>query len=51
MRKVSYRDATGTGSGESTTGSCAVPDLSAAECETASGSRYWGSWLLVFSQP
>jgi hypothetical protein len=28
-----------------------VEDLTAAECETESGSRYWGSWLLVFSQP
>jgi hypothetical protein len=28
-----------------------VPNLTAAECETTSGSRYWGSWLLAFSQP
>jgi hypothetical protein len=28
-----------------------VPDLSPAECESESGSRYWGSWLLVFTQP
>ncbi|HEX9616177.1 MAG TPA: hypothetical protein VGA03_02085 [Anaerolineales bacterium] len=28
-----------------------VPDLASAECETESGSRYWGSWLLVFTQP
>ena len=28
-----------------------VPDLSAAECETQGGSRYWGSWRLAFSQP
>jgi hypothetical protein len=28
-----------------------VQDLSAAECETENGQRYWGSWLLVFSRP
>jgi hypothetical protein len=28
-----------------------VEDLTAAECEAEGGSRYWGSWLLVFSQP
>lgn len=28
-----------------------VPDLTPAECEAAGGSRYWGSWLLIFSQP
>lgn len=28
-----------------------IPDLTPAECETAAGSRYWGSWLLVFVQP
>lgn len=28
-----------------------VQDLSPAECERESGSRYWGSWLLVFTQP
>jgi hypothetical protein len=28
-----------------------VSDLTAAECETSSGSRYWGSWLVVFSRP
>lgn len=28
-----------------------VPDITAAECETQGGSRYWGSWLLVFSRP
>jgi len=27
------------------------PDLTPAECETAAGSQYWGSWLLVFEQP
>ncbi len=28
-----------------------VSDLTPAECETQTGGRYWGSWLLVFSQP
>jgi hypothetical protein len=28
-----------------------LPDLTPAECETAAGSRYWGSWLLKFVQP
>jgi hypothetical protein len=28
-----------------------ISDLTPAECETATGSRYWGSWLLVFVQP
>ena len=32
-------------------GGQAVPDITPAECETDSGSRYWGSWLLVFSRP
>lgn len=28
-----------------------ISDLTAAECESESGSRFWGSWLLVFAQP
>ena len=28
-----------------------VPDVTPAECETQSGRRYWGSWVLVFSRP
>ncbi len=28
-----------------------VPDITPAECETQSGRRYWGSWLLIFSRP
>lgn len=28
-----------------------VSDITPAECETQSGRRYWGSWLLVFSRP
>lgn len=28
-----------------------VPDITPGECEAESGSRYWGSWLLVFSRP
>lgn len=32
-------------------GGQSVPDITPAECETESGSRYWGSWLLVFSRP
>lgn len=27
-----------------------VPELAAAECEAADGSRYWGSWHLLFAQ-
>jgi hypothetical protein len=27
-----------------------VSDLTPAECEAETGSRYWGSWLLVFTQ-
>lgn len=27
------------------------PDLTPVECETATSTRYWGSWLLVFEQP
>ena len=32
-------------------GGQSVPDITPAECETESGSRYWGSWQLVFSRP
>lgn len=32
-------------------GGQSVPDITPAECETESGSRYWGSWLLIFSRP
>ncbi len=28
-----------------------VNDLQAAECISEDESRYWGSWLLIFSQP
>ena len=28
-----------------------VSGLAAAECETESGERYWGSWKLIFQQP
>lgn len=28
-----------------------VPDLIAPECEDSGGTRYWGSWRLVFVQP
>jgi hypothetical protein len=28
-----------------------ITDLTPAECETSSGSRYWGSWYLLFAQP
>jgi hypothetical protein len=28
-----------------------VTDLTAAECETSGGTRYWGAWLLIFEQP
>lgn len=27
-----------------------VSELTAAECESGDGSRYWGSWLLLFAQ-
>jgi hypothetical protein len=27
-----------------------VSDLIASECESSSGERYWGSWLLTFAQ-
>jgi len=32
-------------------GGQAIPDLYPAECAAESGDRYWGSWLLVFTQP
>lgn len=32
-------------------GGLPVTDLTPGECEAADGSRYWGSWLLVFSRP
>lgn len=32
-------------------GGLPVTDLTPGECEAEDGSRYWGSWLLVFSQP
>ena len=28
-----------------------VNDLTAAECQAEDGSRFWGSWLLIFVQP
>jgi hypothetical protein len=28
-----------------------VKDLTAAECLSDDGSRYWGSWMLTFIQP
>ncbi len=28
-----------------------ISDLSAAECEADDGSRYWGSWFLLFAHP
>jgi hypothetical protein len=28
-----------------------VVDLTSEECETPLGERYWGSWLLTFTQP
>jgi hypothetical protein len=28
-----------------------IPNLTPAECEGQDGGRYWGSWLLVFTQP
>lgn len=34
-----------------TEGGQVVSDLSAAECETAVGERYWGAWSLIFVQP
>jgi hypothetical protein len=34
-----------------TDGGQAVNDLTAAECVSEDGSRYWGSWLLTFVQP
>lgn len=32
-------------------GSEVVLDLTPSECETPTGSRYWGSWLLRFARP
>lgn len=32
-------------------GGQSVPDITPGECETETGSRYWGSWLLIFSRP
>ena len=32
-------------------GGQAVSDLVASECVADDGSRYWGSWYLVFAQP
>ena len=28
-----------------------VTDLKPAECQTAGGELYWGSWRLIFTQP
>jgi hypothetical protein len=28
-----------------------IPNLTAGECEAQDGGRFWGSWLLVFTQP
>lgn len=28
-----------------------IPNLSPTECEAQGGGRYWGSWVLVFTQP
>lgn len=28
-----------------------IPDLAAPDCEAEDGSRYWGSWRLLFSHP
>lgn len=28
-----------------------IPNLSAPECQSQSGERYWGTWLLTFVQP
>ena len=32
-------------------GGPAVTGLTAQECETTAGGRYWGSWSLIFAQP
>ncbi len=32
-------------------GGVTVTDLTPEECETASGNRYWSSWLVTFGQP
>ncbi|MBN2148736.1 MAG: hypothetical protein JW726_15215 [Anaerolineales bacterium] len=32
-------------------GSEPVTDLTAVECEGENGERYWGAWLLIFTQP
>lgn len=32
-------------------GSEILTELSAGECETPAGGRYWGSWLLIFRRP
>ena len=32
-------------------GGQAVSDLASSECVAEDGSRYWGSWYLVFVQP
>ena len=28
-----------------------IPGLTPSECESEEGNRYWGAWLLIFSQP
>lgn len=28
-----------------------IPDLVASECQADDGSRFWGSWVLIFKQP
>jgi len=28
-----------------------IPDLVASECQAEDGSRFWGSWVLIFKQP
>jgi len=28
-----------------------IPNLTPTECEAQDGGRYWGSWVLVFTQP
>jgi hypothetical protein len=28
-----------------------IPNLTPTECEGQDGGRYWGSWVLVFTQP
>lgn len=28
-----------------------IPNLTATECEGEAGGRYWGSWMLIFTQP